>query len=123
MSEHEADSEARMHTEDPDFERVMECVFGTQRHEIRAFFALANAPGSTVAELADELDRDRSNVNRSLSTLFEKGIIERERRLLEGGGYVYQYFAIPLPEMRARMHRSVDEWIEQVHETIDEFGQ
>lgn len=122
MSEPEGDMEALMLAEEPDFERVMECVFGIQGHEIRTFFALVEAPGSTVAELADTLDRDRSNVNRSLSTLFEKGIIERERRLLEGGGYVYQYFALPLSEMQERMHRGVDEWSEQVHETIDEFG-
>lgn len=109
--------------EEPDPERVIECAFGIQEHEIRTFFALMAAPGSTVSELAEELERDRSNVNRSLSTLFEKGIIDRERRLLEGGGYVYQYFAVPLTELRPRMHRAIDVWTEQAHEAIDNFGE
>lgn len=121
MDPSDSDMEALMRSDDPDFERIMECVFGIQRHEIRTFFALVEAPGSTVAELAATIDRDRSNVSRSLSTLYDKGLIDRERRLLDGGGYVYQYFAISLDEMRARMHRGVDEWSDQVHEAIDDI--
>jgi predicted transcriptional regulator len=79
-------------------------------------------PGSTVAELADALDRDRSNVNRSLSTLLEKGLAERQRRLLDPGGYVYQYTATPLPEAKEMLHDALDEWAEVVHERIDEYG-
>jgi predicted transcriptional regulator len=77
--------------------------------------------GSTVAELATELDRDRSNVNRSLTTLLDKRLVERERRLLDPGGYVYQYTATPLPEAKEMMHRTLDEWVAQVHDAIDEF--
>ena len=105
-----------------EFQHVMECVFDIQNHESRTYIALLDVPGSTVAELAEDLDRDRSNVNRSLATLVEKGLVERERRLLDSGGYVYQYTAIPLPEARERMHEAVEEWSEQVHEQIDEFG-
>jgi predicted transcriptional regulator len=83
---------------------------------------LLQNPGSTVAELADALDRDRSNVNRSLSTLLEKGLAERQRRLLDPGGYVYQYTATPLPEAKQMLHDALDEWSEMVHERIDEYG-
>lgn len=122
MSDREADMEALMLADDPEFERVLECVFGIHAHESRTFFALIEAPGSTVSELATDLDRDRSSVNRSLSTLYEKGLIERERRLLDGGGYVYQYYAVPIPETKTRMHQAVNEWSEQVHDKIDDFG-
>lgn len=122
MEPSDSDMEALMRSEDPDVERIMECVFGIHQHEIRTFVALVDAPGSTVAELAATVNRDRSNVSRSLSTLYDKGLIDRERRLLDGGGYVYQYFAVSLEEMRDRMHRGVDEWSEQVHETIDDIG-
>ena len=111
--------ESLMTTTDPDFQRVMECVFGIQAHEVRVHFALQEAPGSTASELADDLDRDRSNINRSLSALHENGLIERQRRLLDGGGYIYQYFAIPVTDMKERMHAGVDAWAEDVHETID----
>lgn len=107
---------------EPGFEEVMVCVFDIQRHESRTYKVLLDHPGSTVAELADVLDRDRSNVNRSLSTLREKGLAERGRRLLDGGGHVYQYTATPLPEAKELMHETLDEWTAYVHSRIEEFG-
>lgn len=105
----------------PSFEHVLSCVFGVRDHESRAYLTLLDHPGSTVSELSDVLDRDRSNVNRSLSTLREKGLVERRRRLLDSGGYVYQYTAIPVPEAKRRLHDALDEWVESVHGAIDEF--
>ncbi|ELY40231.1 helix-turn-helix domain-containing protein [Natronorubrum tibetense] len=122
MTDPDQGMEALMLVDSPEFERIMECVFGIQPHETRTYFRLLELPGSTVSELADALERDRSNVNRSLSTLCETGLVERERRLLEGGGYVYQYFAVPVPEAQESMHEAVDEWAETVHGRIDEFG-
>ncbi|WP_049997984.1 helix-turn-helix domain-containing protein [Halococcus sediminicola] len=106
---------------EPGFEEVMVCVFGIQRHETRTYQVLCDRPGSTVEELAAELERDRSNVNRSLSTLREKGLAERGRRLLDGGGHIYQYTATPLPEAKELMHDTLDEWTAYVHSRIDEF--
>ncbi|WP_135535066.1 MULTISPECIES: helix-turn-helix domain-containing protein [Halostella] len=111
-----------METADPSFSEVMTCVFGIQAHETRTYLTLLDHPGSTVEELATELDRDRSNVNRSLTTLMEKGLVDRERRLLDPGGYVYQYTAKPLPEAKSMLHAALDDWAEIVHGVIDEFG-
>ncbi|RCU47196.1 MarR family transcriptional regulator [Haloplanus salinus] len=116
------DIEELVGVEEPGFRHVLACVFGIQDHESRTYLVLLDNPGSTVAELAEDLDRDRSNVNRSLTTLLEKGLVDRERRLLDPGGYVYQYTATPLPEAKELMHRTLDTWVEQVHEAIDGFG-
>ncbi len=107
---------------EPGFEEVLTCVFGIQHHEARTYLTLLEQPGSTVSELATTLDRDRSNVNRSLSTLREKGLASRERRLLDGGGHVYQYTATQLDDARELMHDTLDEWAAYVHERIDDFG-
>jgi len=112
-----------MLNDEPDLDDVLTCVFNLQRHEARTYETLLDHPGSTVEELAEELDRDRSNVNRSLSTLRENGLAERKRRLLDGGGHVYQYDPTPLSEARELMHDTLDAWAEYVHERIDEFGE
>jgi predicted transcriptional regulator len=109
-------------TDEPAFEEVMACVFDIQQHEVRAYLALAGHQESTVAELANIVDRDRSNVNRSLTTLREKHLAERERRLLDSGGHVYQYTATPVDQARALMHETLEEWTAYVHSQIDEFG-
>ena len=116
------DMEDLLQTEDPSFQHVLACVFGIQDHESRTYLVLRDNPGSTVAELADKLERDRSNVNRSLTTLLEKGLVERRRRLLDPGGYVYQYTATPLDEAKEMLHEALDEWVETVHAAIDGFG-
>jgi predicted transcriptional regulator len=108
--------------EEPGFQDVLTCVFGIQRHEARTYEVLLDNPGSTVEELAEKLDRDRSNVNRSLSTLREKELAKRERRLLDGGGHVYQYNPTPLPEARDLMHDTLDAWANYVHQRINDFG-
>jgi predicted transcriptional regulator len=113
---------ALMLGEEPDLDEIMACVFSIQHHAARTYEALLEHPGSTVEELAAELDRDRSNVNRSLLILREKGLASRERRLLDGGGHVYQYSGTPLPEARELMHETLDAWAEYVHGRIDEFG-
>jgi predicted transcriptional regulator len=110
-----------MEQADPEFDEVMSCVFGIHDHETRTYLSLLDRPGSTVEELAEELDRDRSNVNRSLSTLLEKGLARRERRLLDPGGYVYQYTATPLPEAKEMLHEALDAWAENVHGAISAF--
>jgi predicted transcriptional regulator len=108
---------------EPGFDDVMVCVFDIQHHETRTYRVLLDNPGSTVEELATVLERDRSNVNRSLSTLREKGLAERGRRLLDGGGHVYQYTATPLPEAKELMHETLEEWTAYVHTRIGEFGE
>lgn len=108
---------------EPDFENVMRCVFDIQHHEIQTYRALLERPESTVEEFAIVLERDRSNINRSLSTLREKGLADRVRRLLDDGGHVYQYSATPLPEAMELMHETLDEWTAYVHTRIDEFGE
>jgi predicted transcriptional regulator len=106
---------------EPGFEEVLRCVFGIQDHEARLYLELLNAPDSTVAELAETVDRDRSNVNRGLATLMDKHLVDRRRRLLDSGGHVYQYRSIAPEEARELMHETLDEWAAYVHERIDEF--
>ena len=116
------DIDSLVGTAEPEFAHILSCVFGIQDHESRTYLVLLDHPGSTVEELANTLGRDRSNVNRSLSTLREKGLVERQRRLLDAGGYVYQYTAVDLPTAKAMLHDSLDEWADSVHAAIDEFG-
>jgi len=114
--------ESLVGTTDPEFTHILSCVFGIQDHESRTYLVLRKQPGSTVEELANRLERDRSNVNRSLSTLRKKGLVDRERRLLDSGGYVYQYTAVDIETAKGMLRESLDEWVRAVHNSIDEFG-
>jgi Predicted transcriptional regulator len=106
----------------PGIETVLRTVFGLRPSEREAYLGLLRVPDSSASGVAEELDRDRSNVNRSLRTLQERGLAERRRVLLEDGGHVYRYTAAPLSEARDRMHATLTEWAEVAHDRIEEFG-
>jgi len=50
------DMEDLVRSDEPSFQHVMACVFGIQEHESRTYLVLVNNPGSTVEELAGELE-------------------------------------------------------------------
>jgi predicted transcriptional regulator len=109
-------------TEEPSFAHIMSCVFGIREHESEAYLTLLERPGRTTDELAEYLDRDRSNVSRSLQSLLDRNLATRERRLLDGGGFVYQYSAVDLGTVKDRLHESLERWTASVHDHIDAFG-
>lgn len=112
-----------MLAEEPGFAEVMRCVFGVGERETETYRALLAAGETDAADLAAELDRDRSNVARSLTALHEKGLARRRRELPEGGGQRYCYRATPPREVCERMHAELDAWTAGVHDRIDEFAE
>lgn len=95
---------------EPSRDDVLKTVFGLGAHDVRTYDAVGDSPGSTTRELADDLDRDRSNVNRSLNRLREVGLVTRGRRLLDAGGHVYQYYVTSEEVADDVITRAVDRW-------------
>ncbi len=109
----------RLAVTEPSRDEVLRTVFGLGRHDVRTYDAVADAPGSTTSELAGRLDRDRSNVNRSLNRLRDVGLVTRGRRLLDSGGHVYQYYAAPDGSSEDVVARAVDRWRSAAIEALD----
>ena len=93
----------------PDREEVFRTVFGLGEQDVRTYDAVVEVTGATTSELADHLDRDRSNVNRSLKRLRETGLVTRGRRLLDEGGHVYQYYVAD-DASEDLVARAIDRW-------------
>jgi len=72
-----------------------------------------NSPSTSVGTAA--------TVSRSLQSLLDRNLATRERRLLNGGGFVYQYSAVDLEPVKDRLHESLDRWTATVHDHIDAF--
>jgi predicted transcriptional regulator len=62
------------------------CAFGLRSSEIDVYFSLLGGT-RTVEDLERKIDRDRSTVQRILQKLDRKGLIEREKKRIERGGY------------------------------------
>jgi predicted transcriptional regulator len=109
-------------TDAPDFQDVFSCVFGIDEPELRTYQLLLDNPDSTVEELSDRLDRDRSTVNRNLKTLRETELASRKRMLVDGDGNTYEYTATPVTEARELMHDTLEDWTDHAHSRIELFG-
>ncbi|MEZ3164876.1 helix-turn-helix domain-containing protein [Halorubrum sp. RMP-47] len=104
-----AADEPELSVTSPTREEVLRTVFSLGEQDIRTYDAVAEETGATTSELGDHLDRDRSNVNRSLKRLRETGLVTRSRRLLDEGGHVYQYYTADT-ESGDPMAQAVDRW-------------
>lgn len=112
-----------MLVEEPGFGDILRCVFGLHERDVETYLALADRDEAAPQALADDLDRNRSNVARSLRRLCEKEIASRRREILDGGGEVYCYEAVPLAEVKGRMHEELDAWAAYVHDRVDTFDE
>lgn len=109
-----------MLTDGPNFEDLLECVFGITEPVAEVYRHLVEQDGHTAEELAQTLDCEKSSVNRKLNSLQELGLVTRRRDLLKTGGFAYRYESVPLEEAQGLMHETLDEWSAFMHQQIDE---
>jgi len=115
----EPQSEPTSRTPAPSTAAVARTVLDLRAQDLATFDAVSAHPGASTKALAAELDRDRSNVNRSLTRLDEAGLVCRQRRLLDGGGYFYAYFAESGETVADRLAAALDRWAEAAASAIE----
>ena len=95
----------------PSMATVFETVLGLRSQELAVYDAITADPGASTKALADTLDRDRSNVNRSLTKLEAAGLVTRHRRILDSGGYYYANHAAPSDVVDDIVSTALDQWV------------
>lgn len=94
----------------PSMATVLETVLGLRSQELAVYDAITADPGASTKALASTLDRDRSNVNRSLTKLESVGLVTRHRRILDSGGYYYANYAAPSDVVDDIVSTAFDQW-------------
>lgn len=102
----------------PEAGDVLSVAFDLSTHDLRVYHALIDRPRATTHELANVVDIDRSNVNRSLGRLRERDLVHRRRRLLEEGGHCYVYTATEVEEARELLREGLDAWAEHARDEL-----
>lgn len=114
--------DARLHSRgDPTLGELLETVFDLRRRHVEVYCALLDHQGCTVEQLSSVVDLDRSNVQRHLNALRERGLVHRWRRVLDSGGHFYQYAARPPNETRELMQEAFDDWAERARDRLDDL--
>lgn len=81
------DSMAEYLRVDMDCEGLLDCFHGLTDLDRRCFAVVAESDTPlTIDEIADEVDRERSTVYRSLQRLLQTGFVQREQVNYDQGG-------------------------------------
>lgn len=71
----------------------------------------------TVQEIADQVDRNRSTVQRALQEMLDKDLVMREGKTDKTVYYVYT--TLPMPEIKQVTKETLDEWYDQVLQKLN----
>ncbi|EHK01509.1 transcriptional regulator, TrmB [Candidatus Haloredivivus sp. G17] len=101
--------------EDKDEKQIVYEVFDLNDLQKSIFQAL-NDSKLTVQEIADEVGRNRSTVQRALQEMLEKDLLMREGKTDRTVYYVYT--ALPMEEIREVTSDALETWHEQVQSKL-----
>ena len=102
---------------------VAKCILGLKALDLDSYKALLAHGPITAEKLGELLSRERSTAYRSLQNLISCGLVYRETKSIDVGGYYYEYVAIDPCEMKNMIKSNIDKWhakMTKLVETIDE---
>ncbi|MCD4704203.1 MAG: TrmB family transcriptional regulator [Methanosarcinaceae archaeon] len=100
---------------------VAQCVLGLKTLDIQAYKSLLLNGSMTAEILGVHLKRERSTAYRSLQNLISGGLVYRETRTIDAGGYYYEYVAINPVQVKEMIKEDIDKWYEKMTRLIKDL--
>lgn len=107
---------------EPSVADVLRVAFGMSPAELDVCLCVMEAGPTTVAELTERVDYDRSVVARHCNHLAALGVVEKRRQLLDRGGDVYVYVPRRPAVVRRRLRESFLAWAGVAAERVEEVS-
>ncbi|MGM5488797.1 MAG: helix-turn-helix domain-containing protein [Nanobdellota archaeon] len=105
-----------------DMQDVIRCSLGLTKAECRLLNYLLGEPEPlTTAEIAKNLDIDRTTVQKSIKTLVDKNVVKRLQENLDKGGYIFRYVIHDKEVIRTRIKRTITAWYENVMAGLEKW--
>ncbi len=102
-------------------EDMAKCVLGLKELDINTYKSLLEAGPMTAEQLGEVLSRERSTAYRSLQNLISAGLVYRETKSIDIGGYYYEYVAIEPGKIKQMMKNTIDSWYMKMNSLVDNF--
>ena len=94
-----------------DSRELIQCTFGLAKTELKIFlFLLKSKRSVTSVDIANEIELDRTTVQKSIRGLLEKDIVIRRQINLDSGGYVFLYCVKDKVEIKEQMKEIIHNW-------------
>jgi len=98
---------------------IVKCVLGLKELDLMTYKNLVKGGHLTVEKLSELLGRERSTTYRSLQNLLSCGLVHRETRSIESGGYFYEYIAEDPSSMKKMIKSNIDDWYAKMQEVVE----
>jgi predicted transcriptional regulator len=105
----------------PEIEDLLETLYNltSQEAEILTFIC---GEDRTVEDLCEELDRERSTVQRYVSSLRKAGLVSRRSVTTEEGkGRYFVYTVKDKATLKQKIRERLDDWAETKRQRLEEF--
>lgn len=101
---------------------TMATVCGVHKAAFRVYLTVLDHPRSTIAEIAEILDRDQSTIGKQLQPLYDQDLVTRYPRTVSSGGVKYLHVAQPLAETTEWLQQEIDTWTDVVVAQLSQLG-
>ena len=89
---------------------IAKCVLGLKNLDLDTYRMLIQEGPRTAEELGELLHRERSTAYRALQNLMSCGLVYRETKTIEGGGYFYIYKALDPCKLKDIVLDNINAW-------------
>ena len=102
---------------------VAKCILGLKALDVDSYKTLLTHGPMTAEKLGELLNRERSTAYRSLQNLISCGLVYRETKSIDVGGYYYEYVAIEPSEMKKMIQANINEWHTKVTKLVENLDE
>jgi predicted transcriptional regulator len=100
---------------------LLSCLYNLKPIDLEVFREVARNENSTVDQIAELVQRDRSSTHRCLSKLVSAGLVHKQSKTLKGGGYYHVYSMVEPFKIKNHARQRVKEITESLQGLIDNF--
>jgi len=102
-------------------DNVLECFYGLNEADIQVFNVLRRLNSARIDVLSRELGKGENSIYKSLQKMMVAGLVTREKKILDDGGYYYLYSVENTEKIASEMNSLLDRWYYRVKKVIQEF--
>lgn len=102
-----------------DLTQVVRCSLGLTRAEYRVLINALKTKNFTVEKMSNKMGLDRTTIQKGLSKLLKKGLVERRQLNRDSGGYTYVYAAKDVETVKKKVKTTIRTWAKRTEKEVE----
>jgi predicted transcriptional regulator len=100
---------------------LLSCLYNLKPIDMEVLIEVAKNRDAMLTQIAELVHRDRSSTHRCLSKLVSAGLVHKQSKTLEGGGYYHVYSIAEPEQIKEYARQRVKEITDSLESLIENF--